>query len=76
MHDQDTQDRDCRISGVYYPRFGGDLGVERHWEVQDVERLLFGAFGTETSPRSAEVVQLKPENNPVPQNQILLASTG
>jgi len=49
MYDQRNFGGHCRSGGVYYPRFGGDLGVERHWEVDDVKRLLFGTIYGEPS---------------------------
>ncbi len=76
MYDQNSGGRDCRADGVYYPRFGGDLGSERHWEVEDVQRLLFGSLGATQPQSSAAVVRLRPENNHAHQVQILFAQAG
>jgi hypothetical protein len=47
MYNQKTNGNHCCADGVYYPRFGGDLGLERHWEVEDVKKMLFGSLDIE-----------------------------
>lgn len=52
MYTQDTYGNQSCTDRVFYPRFGGDLGSERHWDVEDVKRLLFGSFD---APRSQDM---------------------
>lgn len=61
----------CCIGGVHYPRFGGDLGADRHWEVSDVKRLLFGSFDDEPSQDVIPVAQLGWAYKPEPLRLVL-----
>jgi len=66
MYEKKTHGGHCCSGGVYYPKFGGDLGSERHWDVDDVKQLLFGAFDAEQSQDLIAVRRINRGYNPSP----------
>ena len=62
MYDKKLYCARSLCGGIYYPRFGGEPGYDRHWDVEDVKRLLFGP--SEAKQSRDEKPPVKAETQP------------